>query len=114
MSVDMDNTVVGYFGYTDRGALCSNQACLVIGSAAALRERPGAKNAQIIKARFGEIVTVIERTSDYYAFDRSAYRRFYLLVQMARKSWCLPHPDTVRSELVHIGGGIGNKKRLSS
>ena len=114
MSVDVDNTVVGYFGYTDKGMLCNNQAGLVIGSAASLRERPGAKNAQIIKARFGEIVTVIERTGDYYAFDRSAYRRFYALVQKVRKSWRLPHPDTVRSELVHVGGGIRNKKRLSS
>ena len=114
MSVDMDSKVVGYFGYTDKGVLCNKDACLVIGSAALLRERPGAKNAQIIPARFGEIVTVIERTSDHYALDRLAYWRFYALVQKARKSWNLPHPDTVRSKFVRIGRAILNKRRPGS
>ena len=115
MSVDIDNTVVGYVGYTFKGVLLRNhQACLVTRSAASLRERPGGKNAQIIKVRFGEIVTIIERTRDYYAFDRPAYRRFYALVQKARKSWDLPHPDTVRLELVHVGGGVRNKRRSGS
>ena len=103
MSVDIDSKVVGYVSYTSKGMLCNDHACLVIGSAAALRRHPGARNSRIIKARFGEIVTIIERTGAHYAFDLPAYRRFYALVQKAKKPWNLTHPDAVRLELVHVG-----------
>ena len=105
MSIDMDSKVVGYVSYTSKGMLCvgEDHACLVAGSIASLRERFGAeKNAQIVKVRFGEIVSVIDLGGPY-AFDLPAYRRFYPLVQKAKIPWNLPHPDTVRLDLVHVG-----------
>ena len=38
-----------------------------------------------------------------YTFDRLAYRRFYPLAQKAEKPWHLPHPNTIRLELVYVG-----------
>ncbi len=104
MSIDMDSRVVGYVSYTSKGMLCvgEDHACLVAGSAASLRERFGAKNARIVKARFGEIVSLID-LGGLYAFDLPAYRRFYPLVQKAEIPWNLPHPDTIRLDLVHVG-----------
>ena len=105
MSVDMDSKVVGYVSYASgRGMLCvgEDQACLVAGSAVLLRKRFSAKNAQILKARFGEIAFAIER-GGAYAFDLPAYRRFYPLVQKTEKPWHLPHPDTIRLDLVYVG-----------
>ena len=103
MSVDIDSEVVGYVGYTSKGMLCNDHACLVTGSAASLRRHPRAKNSRIIKARFGEIVMVIEQTGAHYAFDLPAYRRFYALVQKAKLPWNLSHPDTIRLDLVCVG-----------
>ncbi len=104
MSIDIDSTVVGYVSYTSKGVLCvgEDHACLVAGSAASLRNRFGVKNARILKARVGEIVSVIELGGSY-AFDLPAYRRFYPLAQKAKKPWNLPHPDTIRLDLVFVG-----------
>ena len=105
MSVDMDSKVVGYVSYKPgRGMFCigEDHACLVTGSMAEIRKRSKARGAQILEARFGEIVFAIE-LGGAYAFDLSAYRLFYPLAQKARKPWNLPHPDTVRLDLVYVG-----------
>ena len=105
MAVDMDSKVVGYVSYRPgRGMLCvgEDQACLVAGSAVLLRKRFRAKHSQILEARFGEIISTIERGGPY-AFDLLAYRRFYSLVQKAGKPWHLSHPDTLRLDLVYVG-----------
>ena len=46
---------------------------------------------------------VMELTDARYAFELPAYRRFYKLVQMARPSWDLIHPDAVRGDLANVG-----------
>ena len=105
MSTDIDSKVVGYVAYKPgRGMFCvgEDHACLIAGSGAALRKHFGVKNSQILKTCFGEIAFGIERGGPY-AFDLPAYRRFYPLAQKAKKPWNLPHPDTVRLDLVHVG-----------
>ena len=105
MSADMDSKVVGYVSYKPgHGMFCvgEDHACLVTGSPAAMRKHAKVKNTRILKARFGEIVSVIELGGPY-AFDLPAYRRFYPLAQKAKKPWNLPHPDTVRLDLVYVG-----------
>ena len=63
MSVDRDSKVVGYVSYKPgRGMFCvgEDHACLVTGSVAEIRKRSKVRGAQILKARFGEIVFAIE------------------------------------------------------
>ena len=105
MSTDIDNEVVGYVSYKPgRGMFCigEDHSCLVTGSPAAMRKHAKVKNTRILKARFGQIAFGIEH-GGLYAFELPAYRRFYPLAQKAKKTWNLPHPDTIRLELVHVG-----------
>ena len=103
MSIDIDSKVVGYVAYTSKGMVCvDNHACLVAGSINALRNRFEVKNERIAKARFGEIITIIELGAPY-AFDQLAYRRFYALVQKAKIPLNLSHPDTMRLDLMYVG-----------
>ena len=109
MVVDINSMVVGYVSYRPGdGMLCVgvDQACLVAGSAVLLRKRFGAQDAQIVEARFGEILSAIEQ-GDPYTFDRLAYRRFYPLAQKAERPWNLPHPNTIRLDLVYVGISAG-------
>ena len=108
MSIDIDSKVVGYVSYKPGGGMfCTDRACLVAGSADALRERIASDNPQstdvgrIMKARFGEIAMVVELGGPY-AFDLPAYRRFYALAQRAKKPWDLIDPDEVRLDLVRV------------
>jgi hypothetical protein len=76
--------VIGFFVYAPSNALvCSNKACLVAGSEAAMLEylkesMPDSWNRNDIrKIRFGEILRGMDRGGSY-AFDKEAYGRYYV------------------------------------
>ena len=106
MLIDTSRIVVGYIYRTSgKDVFCHHHACVVFESPASLRKRVGQSvhADQIIKAHFADIVMVMELTDARYAFELPAYRRFYKLVQMARPSWDLIHPDAVRGDLANVG-----------
>ena len=82
-----DSKVIGYFAYASPiEALCDGDACVIAGSEADLRTYvsdlgPGAiTRFTLKKTRFGEIIRGI-RLGAAYAFDETAYNRFYPLAQ---------------------------------
>ena len=106
MLIDTSRIVVGYIYRTSgKNVFCHHRACVVFKSPASLRKRVGQsiQADQILKAHFADIVMVMELTDARYAFELPAYRRFYRLVQMARPSWDLIHPDAVVGDLANVG-----------
>jgi hypothetical protein len=85
MKAERDSKVVGYFAYASPvEVVCSDTACVIAGSEAAMREflagmhTTGVMRHTIRKTRFGEILTGM-RSGAPYAFDEVAYARFFPL-----------------------------------
>jgi hypothetical protein len=90
MATNNDAKVIGYFAYSSRGeVLCDGDACIVAGSDIDLKTYisemvVGKGNDYMMKkTRFGEIMRGIDLGAAY-AFDETAYNRFYLLANRER------------------------------
>jgi hypothetical protein len=89
MSATDDARVIGYFAYTPPNrVVCDGDACVIAGSAAALRtyiselDPSGGARPVLKKTRFGEIMDGM-MLGGPYAFDETAYNRFYPLARRA-------------------------------
>ena len=107
MSAAEDAKVIGYFAYSSpTEVVCDGDACIIAGSDADLRAYiselgpAGGTNATLKKTRFGEIMRGM-RLGAPYAFDETAYNRFYPL---ARREGFELDPET-SPLLVPAGGG---------
>ena len=87
MAAADDAKVIGYFAYASPSeVVCDGDACIVAGSDAGLKAYVSelglgsAINHTLKKTRFGEIMRGI-RLGAAYAFDETAYNRFYPLAK---------------------------------
>jgi len=91
MSTIGDAKVIGHFAHLPNDVLCDGDACIIAGSELALRNylsrnylsemTPGDVGRYILKkTRFGEIMRGMHR-GGAYAFDETAYSRFYPLAK---------------------------------
>ena len=87
MSAAQDAKVIGYFAYRSlTEVVCDGDACVVAGSEADLRAYiselgpSGGAGPTLKKTRFGEIMRGM-RLGAPYAFDETAYNRFYRLAR---------------------------------
>jgi hypothetical protein len=86
MSTIGDAKVIGHFAHLPNDVLCDGDACIIAGSELALRNylsemAPGEVGRYILKkTRFGEIMRGMHR-GGAYAFDETAYSRFYPLAK---------------------------------
>ena len=87
MTAENDAKVIGYFAYSSpMNVVCDGDACFIAGSDVDLKtyisEGGISKEANytIKKTRFGEIMRGL-RLGGAYAFDETAYNRFYPLAK---------------------------------
>lgn len=87
MAAADDAKVIGYFAYVSPSeVVCDGEACIIAGSDVDLRTYiselgPGEGiNHTLKKTRFGEIMRGM-RLGAAYAFDETAYNRFYPLAK---------------------------------
>jgi hypothetical protein len=86
MATADDAKVIGYFAYASRTeVVCDGDACIIAGSDSDLKTYiselgPGEAGHTLKKTRFGEIMRGM-RLGAAYAFDETAYNRFYPLAK---------------------------------